>query len=102
MLKLDGQKLDDGRWFTGSVERNKDPILNLLKRVLPHTGLILEIGSGTGQHVAYFAKRCRNSLGSQAIRMMSFANQSGRGRRRKASTMCAHPSILRFADFPGR
>jgi tRNA G46 methylase TrmB len=56
MLKLDGQKLDDGRWFTGSVERNKDPILNLLKRVLPHTGLILEIGSGTGQHVAYFAK----------------------------------------------
>jgi SAM-dependent methyltransferase len=56
MLKLDGQKLDDGRLFTGSVERNKDPILNLLKRVLPHTGLILEIGSGTGQHVAYFAK----------------------------------------------
>ena len=56
MLKLDGQKLDDGRWFTGSVERNKDPILNLLKRVLPHTGLILEIGSGTGQHVAHFAK----------------------------------------------
>jgi len=35
MLKLDGQKLDDGRWFTGSVERNKDPILNLLKRVPP-------------------------------------------------------------------
>ena len=56
MLKLNGQKLDDGRWFTDSVERNKDPILNLLKRVLPHTGLILEIGSGTGQHVAHFAK----------------------------------------------
>ena len=56
MLKLDGQKLDDGRWFTGSVERNKDPILNLLTRVLPHTGLILEIGSGTGRHVTYFAK----------------------------------------------
>ena len=56
MLKLDGQKLDDGRWSTGSVERNKGPILNLLKRVLPHTGLILEIGSGTGQHVAHFAK----------------------------------------------
>ena len=56
MLKLEGQKLDDRRWYTGSAERNKDPILNLLKRVLPHTGLILEIGSGTGQHVAYFAK----------------------------------------------
>jgi len=56
MLKLDGQKLDDGRWVAGSAERNKEPILNLLKRVLPHTGLVLEIGSGTGQHVAYFAK----------------------------------------------
>src|SRR5919205_506766 len=56
MLKLDGQKLEDGRLFTGTVERNKDPILNLLKRVLPDTGLILEIGSGTGQHVAHFAK----------------------------------------------
>jgi SAM-dependent methyltransferase len=56
MLKLDGQKLDDGRWFTGSAERNKDPIVNLLRRALPHAGHILEIGSGTGQHVAYFAK----------------------------------------------
>jgi len=56
MLKLDGQKFDDGRWFTGTVERNKAPILELLRRVLPHTGLILEIGSGTGQHVAHFAK----------------------------------------------
>ena len=56
MLKLDGQKLDDGRWFAGSADRNKDPILNLLKRVLPPTGLVLEIGSGTGQHVAHFAK----------------------------------------------
>jgi SAM-dependent methyltransferase len=56
MLKAVGQKLDNGRWFTASAERNKDPILGLLKRILPHTGLVLEIGSGTGQHVAHFAK----------------------------------------------
>jgi Protein of unknown function (DUF938) len=67
MLKLDGQKLDDGRWFTGSVERNKDPILNLLKRVLPHTGLILEIGSGTGQHVAHFAKAFAGASDSRRL-----------------------------------
>ena len=54
MLKLDQQEHDDGRWFTGSIGRNLDQILNLLKRVLAHTGLILEIGSGTGQHVALF------------------------------------------------
>jgi SAM-dependent methyltransferase len=56
MLKALGQKLDRGRWFTASAERNKEPILALLKRILPHTGLVLEIGSGTGQHVAHFAK----------------------------------------------
>lgn len=56
MLKAVGQKLDRGRWFTASAERNKEPILALLKRILPHTGLVLEIGSGTGQHVAHFAK----------------------------------------------
>jgi SAM-dependent methyltransferase len=56
MLKAVGQKLDNRRWFTASAERNKDPILALLKRILPHTGLVLEIGSGTGQHIAHFAK----------------------------------------------
>jgi SAM-dependent methyltransferase len=56
MLKAVGQKLDNGRWFTASAERNKEPILALLKRILPHTGVVLEIGSGTGQHVAHFAK----------------------------------------------
>ena len=39
-----------------SAERNKQPILDVLSRVLPRTGLVLEIGSGTGQHVAHFAK----------------------------------------------
>jgi len=38
-----------------SCERNKEPILAVLKEVLPHSGLALEIGSGTGQHAAYFA-----------------------------------------------
>ena len=55
MLKAIGQQLDDGRWFTGSVERNRDPILAELRRVLPEAGLVLEIASGTGQHVIYFA-----------------------------------------------
>jgi len=55
MLKATGQQLDDGRWFTGSVERNRTPILAELKRVLPEAGVVLEIASGTGQHVIHFA-----------------------------------------------
>ncbi len=50
------EQSDDGRWIAPSAERNKDPILAVLARVLPTRGLVLEIGSGTGQHVAHFAK----------------------------------------------
>jgi SAM-dependent methyltransferase len=37
-------------------ERNKRPNLAVLERVLPATGTLLEIASGTGQHAAYFAQ----------------------------------------------
>jgi SAM-dependent methyltransferase len=55
MLKQHGQKAADGKWFTSSAERNKGPILDVLARVLPRRGLVLEIASGTGQHVLHFA-----------------------------------------------
>ena len=40
-----------------AAERNKQPILAVLERVLPETGTLLELASGTGQHAAYFAQR---------------------------------------------
>jgi SAM-dependent methyltransferase len=46
----------DARETAAPAERNKQAILDVLWRVLPPTGLVLEIGSGTGQHVAHFAK----------------------------------------------
>lgn len=35
--------------------RNRDAILAVLRDVLPETGLVLEIASGSGEHAAYFA-----------------------------------------------
>jgi SAM-dependent methyltransferase len=39
-----------------AVARNRDAILEVLQSVLPSTGLVLEIASGTGEHAAHLAR----------------------------------------------
>jgi len=41
--------------FSSAAERNKGPILTQLKRLLPASGRLLEVGSGSGQHAVSFA-----------------------------------------------
>ena len=41
--------------FSPAADRNKQPILTVLRHVLPDAGNALEIASGTGPHVAWFA-----------------------------------------------
>ena len=39
-----------------AAARNREPILDVLRRHLPREGLVLEFASGTGQHVVTFAR----------------------------------------------
>ena len=42
--------------FSEACERNKGPILEVLRKVFSKTEAVLEIGSGTGQHAVHFSK----------------------------------------------
>lgn len=45
----------DAKPFSPACERNREPILNVLRAPLASRRAVLEIGSGTGQHAVHFA-----------------------------------------------
>lgn len=47
--------MSEARLYSPAAERNRDPILAVLRRVLPATGRVVEVAAGTGQHAAWFA-----------------------------------------------
>ena len=40
--------------YSEACERNREPILEVLRKVFADCKSVLEIGSGTGQHAVYF------------------------------------------------
>jgi SAM-dependent methyltransferase len=47
--------MQDVRLHSIAVDRNRDPILEVLRRHMAPRGTVLEVASGTGGHVVYFA-----------------------------------------------
>ena len=45
----------DARLYAAATQRNREPIVGVLRRVLPPAGTVLEIASGTGEHAVWFA-----------------------------------------------
>jgi Protein of unknown function (DUF938) len=50
------EEMTDHRQYAPATVRNRDFILDVLCDVLPMTGVILEIASGSGEHVVHFAR----------------------------------------------
>lgn len=48
--------MTDPRRSAPHVARNSGPIVDVLREVLPERGLVLEIASGTGEHIVHFAR----------------------------------------------
>ncbi len=47
----------DARQYAPATQRNRETILKVLLQVLPPTGTVLEVSSGTGEHAVFFAPR---------------------------------------------
>jgi Protein of unknown function (DUF938) len=48
--------MTDHRQYAPATVRNRDFILDVLRDVLPTTGTILEVASGSGEHIIHFAR----------------------------------------------
>ena len=55
------RKMSDDRQFAPATLRNRDFILDVLRDVLPTTGDILEVASGSGEHIVHFCEKFPHS-----------------------------------------
>jgi SAM-dependent methyltransferase len=60
--------------FSSAAQRNRQPILEQLRVLFPPRGSVLEIGSGTGQHAAFFTQNLPGLLWQPSDREENLAS----------------------------
>ena len=56
-MSIDHRDGNDAKRHAPATLRNRDAIAAVLERILPTEGRVLEIASGSGEHIVYFAER---------------------------------------------
>jgi cyclopropane fatty-acyl-phospholipid synthase-like methyltransferase len=79
--------------FSEACERNKDPILAVLRNAFAARRQVLEIGSGTGQHAIYFAEHLPHLIWHPTERLANLAELEARLRTAACPNLCA-PALL--------
>lgn len=61
-IALEARAKEAARLYSPSAARNRDPIGEVFLKYMPETGTIVEVGSGTGEHVAHLAAKAPGLL----------------------------------------
>ena len=75
-------------------ERNRDPILQVLKTIFPKTGDALELASGSGAHINYFAPHFPGLTFQPSDRDVTVFETIKSNRARAGNTNVADPVVI--------
>ena len=91
--------------FSEASERNKGPILEVLRKVFSKTATVLESGSGTGQHAVHFSKHLSHlvwqptELGERVAMLKSRVDLEGPGNLLPAKELDMLKNNWRFKEM---
>ena len=85
---------DHERRHAPATLRNREPILEVLKNVLPANGVLLEIASGTGEHAAFMAPQLGSGWTWQPSELSTEALEDIDSYSRECSCMRIRPALV--------